>query len=112
MIITDVITEITDANFDDFVKNEGISVVDFQAFWCSPCKALGPIVDQLAVEFTVEKANVKVGKMNVDNSRDKSVDLGITSIPTILIYKDGVLAERHVGMIQKPKLRELIEKHM
>ena len=112
MLITDVITEITDSNFDEFAQKQGIAVIQLTAPWCAPCKVLGPIIDQLAIEYFDEKSNIKVGKMNIDNSRDKAVDLGITSVPTILIYKDGVLAERTVGMIQKAKLNEIIRKHI
>ena len=112
MLITDVITEVTDSNFDEFVKKDGVAVVDLWAIWCGPCKVLGPIVDQLAIEYYDEKANIKVGKMNVDNSRDKAVELGITSVPTVLIYKDGALVERTVGMIQKSKLNEIIRKYI
>ena len=117
MLITDVITEITDSNFDEFVTiNESttssVRVVDLWAPWCGPCKVLGPIMDQLAIEYFDEKSNIKIGKMNVDNSRDKAVELGITSVPTVLIYKDGALVERTVGMIAKVKLNEIIRKYI
>ena len=112
MLITDVITEITDSNFDEFVNKDGIAVVDLWATWCGPCKVLGPIMDQLAIEYFDEKSNIKIGKMNVDNSRDKAVELGITSVPTVLIYKDGALVERTVGMIAKVKLNEIIRKYI
>ena len=112
MLITDVITEITDSNFDEFAQKDGVVVIDLWASWCGPCKVLGPIMDQLAIEYFDEKSNIKIGKMNVDNSRDKAVELGITSVPTVLIYKDGALVERTVGMIAKVKLNEIIRKHI
>ena len=113
MLITDVVKEITDSNFDEFIKNEGVTVVDFHAYeWCAPCKVLSPIVDQLAIDYFNEKKSVKIGKIDIDNSRDKAVELGITSVPTILIYKDGSLMDRSVGMIPKNKLDALIRKHL
>lgn len=106
-----MITELRDTDFDEFVK-EGVVLVDLHAAWCGPCRVLGPIVDTLAMEMTAENKGVKIAKMNVDESRDKAVELGVTSIPTILIYKDGEIVERKTGVLQKPKLRELIEKYI
>lgn len=105
------VTEITDVNFEEFINQDGINIIDIYGVWCGPCKVLSPIVDQLAIEFTSEGKNVKIGKMDVDNTRDKAVELGITSIPTILIYKDGVVVDRSVGMIQKPILKQKIENY-
>jgi thioredoxin 1 len=106
-----MIREIKDYEFDEFVK-EGVVLVDLHAAWCGPCRVLGPIVDGLAMEMIAENNGVKMAKMNVDEARDKAVELGVTSIPTILIYKDGEIVERKTGVIQKPKLRELIEKYI
>ena len=103
--------EIKDSEFDEFVK-DGVVLVDLHAAWCGPCRVLGPIVDQLDVEMLQEGKNVKMGKLNVDEARDKAIDLGVTSIPTILIYKDGVIVDITTGVVQKTKLRELLEKHM
>ena len=103
--------EIRDTEFDEFVK-EGVVLVDLWAPWCGPCRVLGPIVDSLSNELIAENSSVKIAKMNVDESRDKAVELGVTSIPTILIYKDGEIVERKTGVVQKPKLRELIEKYI
>ena len=103
--------EIRDTEFDEFVK-EGVVLVDLWAPWFGPCRVLGPIVDSLSNEMIAENSSVKIAKMNVDESRDKAVELGVTSIPTILIYKDGEIVERKTGVVQKPKLRELIEKYI
>jgi thioredoxin 1 len=106
-----MIREIKDSEFDEFVK-EGVVLVDLHAAWCGPCRVLGPIVDQLSIEMDAEGKSISMGKLNVDESRDKAVELGVTSIPTILIYKDGEIVERKTGVVQKPKLRELIEKYI
>jgi thioredoxin 1 len=103
--------EIKDFEYDEFVSN-GLKVIKIEAMWCGPCRVLGPIVDGLALEMDAEGKSINMGKLNVDESRDKAVELGVTSIPTILIYKDGVIVERTTGVIQKAKLRELIEKHI
>lgn len=104
-------TEVNLNNFSDFIA-EGLVIVDLWAPWCGPCKVLSPIVDQLAMEFATEGKSIKMGKMNVDENRDKAVELGVTSIPTIVIYKDGEIVGKNTGMIQKPKLKQMIENHL
>jgi thioredoxin 1 len=106
------VSEVNGQNFEEFTKTEGIVVVDIWAKWCGPCMVLSPIIDQLAADFTEEGSSVKVAKMDADSNRDKVIDLGITSIPTILIYKDGEQVDRHTGAIPKEKLREMIKKHI
>jgi thioredoxin 1 len=106
------VSEVTTNNFNDFISHEGIAVVDIWAEWCNPCKVLSPIVDMVASEFTSEGANVKVGKLNVDVNREVAADLGVTSIPTIVIYKNGEIVDKHTGMLKKDKLKELIQKHI
>lgn len=102
-----MVVKITDSTFNDFTSN-GVALVDFKAEWCNPCKVLSPIIDELANEYT----NVKIGKMDADENKDTLQELGIRSIPTILIYKDGEIVERHTGMIQKSQLKSLIDKHL
>jgi thioredoxin 1 len=99
-------------NYEEFIKSSEVAVVDLFAEWCGPCKVLGPIVENLSNEYEAENANVKIGKMNVDENRDKAIELGVSSIPTILVYKNGSLVERHTGMAQKPRLKDLIQKHL
>jgi len=99
-------------NYEEFIKGSEVVVIDLLAEWCGPCKVLGPIVEGLSHEYEMGNANVKIGKMNVDENRDKAIELGVSSIPTILIYKEGNLVERHTGMAQKTKLKDLIEKHL
>ena len=108
------VSEVNSKNFADYTKTNGIVVVDLYAEWCSPCKVLSPIIDSLAAEFTEEGANIIVGKMDIEKEGNKEivVDLGVSSIPTIIIYKNGEIVDRNTGMIQKAKLKELIQKHI
>ncbi len=102
------ITELTDDNFTEFTK-EGVVLIDIFAPWCGPCKVIGPFVDELSVEY---KGQVSVGKLNADNNGGTTTDLGIRSIPTLLIYKDGELIDRIVGSTTKQKIAELIDKNL
>lgn len=106
------VSQVSTQNYEEFTKGEGVIVVDVWAKWCGPCMVLSPIIDQLAADFTEEGANIRVGKMDADSNHEKLVELGIMSIPTILIYKNGELAERHTGAIPKEKLRDMIKKHV
>jgi len=99
--------KITDSNFQDFTST-GVALVDIKAEWCVPCKAIGPIVEELSNEYD----NVKIGKLDADENRETVHSLGIRSIPTILIYKDGQVVEKHVGGASKIQLKELIDKHL
>jgi thioredoxin 1 len=105
-------TEINTNNFEEFINGTEIAVIDLHALWCGPCKVLGPIIESVSHEYEIEHPNIKIAKMNVDENRDKAIELGVTSIPTILIYKNGSLVERHTGMSQKTKLKDMIQKHM
>lgn len=94
-------------NFEEFTTT-GLAVVDVWAEWCGPCRVLSPIIDQLSEELE----SVKIGKLDADKNQEILKSLGIRSIPTILIYKDGEIVDRNVGMIQKEDLKILIEKYM
>lgn len=91
--------EFTDANFESEVLQSGQPVlVDFWADWCMPCKALGPTIDELATEYS---GRVKVGKMDTEVNRETSVKYNIQAIPTVLIFKDGQVAQKFVGLTSK-----------
>jgi thioredoxin 1 len=98
------VTELNSENFDDRIK-KGVVIVDIKAEWCSPCKALSPILDQIAGELG-EK--VLVGKLDADQNGDLCQRLEVRNIPTLLFYKDGELKERTVGMKQKKEILNIV----
>jgi thioredoxin 1 len=99
--------KVTDATYENFTEN-GFALVDFWAPWCRPCLALGPIIEELSGEYS----DVKIGKIDVDENPETSQQLGIRSIPTIIIYKDGEIVEKHVGGASKTQLKSLIDKYL
>ena len=106
MALANAIT-ITDDSFQSEVVQSSIPVlVDFWAVWCGPCRMVAPIVDELAVEY---EGRVKVGKVDVDSEQKIAADYGIRSIPTLLIFKDGELADQIVGAVPKKQLVEKLE---
>ena len=102
--------EFTDANFQESaLDNGGVSVVDFWAEWCGPCRMVTPIIEELATEY---EGKVVIGKLNVDTNKGVSMKYGIRSIPTILILKNGEVVEKHVGVATKQALTEKINAHL
>ncbi len=98
---------ITDDSFQAEVVDSSLPVlVDFWAVWCGPCRMVAPIVDELAVEY---EGRVKVGKVDVDSEQKIAADYGIRSIPTLLIFKNGELADQVVGAVPKKQLVEKLE---
>lgn len=100
----------TDANFEqEAINSKGIQVVDFWAEWCGPCRAIAPIIEELATDYS---GTVKIGKLDVDSNPEVATRYGIRSIPTILFIKDGEVVDRHVGMISAPALKQKVEMHL
>ncbi len=101
--------QFTDSNFDDQVlKSEILTVVDFWAEWCAPCRALSPIVEELADE---NEGAVRVGKLNVDENPKTATKYGIRGIPTLLFFKDGETKEQMVGVRSKEEIQGIIDAH-
>lgn len=99
------ISELSEKTFDDFVK-KGVSVVDFWASWCGPCKMMAPIFDEAAHEL---KGKVKFAKVNVDDESDLAQRFEVMSIPTLIIMKDGEQVDRAIGLMDKEELISRIE---
>ena len=102
--------EITDANFDELVlKSDKPVLIDFWAEWCGPCRLIGPVVEDLSKEF---EGKATIGKLNVDDNREIAAQYGIMSIPTLLIFKNGQIVDKHVGVASKGDLKKKIEAAM
>jgi len=99
--------EVTDVTFDEQVaKSEGVTVVDFWAPWCGPCRMVGPVIEELAGEY---EGKVRFAKMNVDDSPTTAGAFGIRSIPTIAFFRDGEPVGGVVGAYPKEALQQVIE---
>jgi thioredoxin 1 len=104
------IVEVTDANFDqDVLKSDKPVLVDFWATWCGPCRAIAPIVEELAKEY---QGKIKIGKMDVDSNSATPMRYKVTGIPTLLIFKGGQVVEQLVGYRPKEAIAQALEKHV
>lgn len=102
--------ELNDANFqNEVLASDKLSIVDFWAEWCGPCRAIGPIIEDLSKEYN---GKVNVGKLNVDYNPQVSMNYGITSIPAILFFKNGQLVDKLVGAQPKGNFVKKIEAHI
>ncbi len=100
----------TDSNFEaEVLKADKLSVIDFWAPWCGPCLALGPTIEALAKEYD---GKVIVGKVNVDENPQLSINYGITSIPAVLFIKNGQVVDKQVGAAPKSAFEKKIQQHL
>ncbi|HJP37522.1 MAG: thioredoxin [Gammaproteobacteria bacterium] len=104
------IEHITSENFESKVlKSQELILIDFWAEWCGPCKTLAPILDQIADEY---KGRVQIAKLDVEKSQDIAMQFGVRSIPTLILFKGGVVEAQHVGMLSKEQLTKLLDEKL
>ena len=102
--------ELTDQNFDELVlKSDKPVLVDFWAEWCGPCRMVGPFVEELAKEYD---GRAVIGKVNVDNNPNISMQFGIRNIPALLFFKNGQVVDKQVGAVPKASLVAMLNKHL
>jgi thioredoxin 1 len=109
--VTDIsnVNDLDDAKFKDFVGKSSLALVDFYADWCGPCQALKSVIEKLSEDL---KGKVAFGKINVDNNRETVAKYGIMSIPTLIIFKNGKLADRLVGAMPAEAIKQRLGRLM
>ena len=104
------IVHTTDATFEtDVLKSQTPVLLDFWAEWCGPCKAIAPILDDIAKDYA---GRVKVAKLNIDDNRQTPVKYGVRGIPTLILFKNGAPEAQQVGLVGKSKLAALLDQHL
>jgi thioredoxin 1 len=106
---SDKVQTITDGNFDETIGGGKTVLVDFWAEWCGPCRRLAPTVEELAGDYD---GKVVVGKLNVDENPNTAFKFSIRGIPTLLLFKGGLVVEQVVGLADKDSLKKVIDKHV
>jgi len=104
---SDKVKQLSDADFDATIGSDQPTLVDFWAPWCGPCKAIGPVVEELAGEYD---GKISVGKMNVDDNPVTPGKFGIRAIPTLILFKGGEVVDQITGAVGKSQLVDLINK--
>jgi thioredoxin 1 len=108
--MSQAIATLTDNEFDTQVlKNSLPTLVDFWAEWCAPCRALGPVVEEVA---KAHQGKLQVGKMNIDEHPNTPGKFGVRAIPTLLLFKGGSVVDQLVGLVNRTKIDEMLTKHL
>jgi len=101
------VNELTDVAFDEVIHNSDVPVlVDFWAPWCGPCKMMAPILEEIADEYA---GRAKICKLNTDDARDSAMEFGINAIPTTILFKDGQVQKKWVGLTSKKEITAAID---
>src|SRR5262245_39561683 len=104
---SELVKEFTDANFDaEVLKSDVPVLVDFWAEWCMPCRMLAPTIEKIARDYS---GKVKVGKLDTDSNRDVSIKYGISAIPTVILFRNGQVAQKFVGLRQERDFKEALD---
>lgn len=98
--------EFTEANFEELLSSNKVVVADFSATWCGPCKAMGPTIDELAIEY---EGKALIGKVDIEANDDLTVKYGIRSVPTLVFFKDGMVVDTLVGLKSKAEIEGKIK---
>ena len=101
--------KITDGNYKEYLAGDKLVVIDLWAEWCGPCRSIGPSVEELAEEY---EGRVIIGKYNVDDEAELSIDYKVSSVPTLLFFKKGELVDKIVGAAPKAEIKARIEANL
>ncbi len=101
------IIDLNDSNFDKTISSENLTLVDFWAEWCGPCKSMHPIFESMSKKFP----NVKFGRVNVDNNQNISMRYAVQSIPTFIMFKSGQIIDKMMGAVGAPGINMICKKH-
>ena len=104
----ETIVHLSEGTFDaEVLQSSQPALVDFWAPWCGPCRAIAPVLEELAGEY---KGKIKVAKVNVDDNKKLAGDHGVMSIPTMILFKDGKVVDKVIGLVPKDRLKALLDK--
>ena len=108
--MSDLVYEFTDQNFENDVLQADVPVlIDFWAAWCGPCKAIAPVIEEIAAEY---ENKVKVGKMDVDQNQNTAMQFGVRSIPTLLLINNGKVANQIIGAVPKENITKVLDESL